>query len=136
MYDFKKYKCLYIISAICLGCFSATFLLMPILNYVPIEYTRLTSIILGAIFWLTGLVGYTLLIYIYKRTGERKKQRIYIFANKITIIIDIVFLLGVFSLILILILDLTSSYWGYLTIFILVMSVNAHLIFSRNYLRK
>lgn len=136
MYESKKYKCLYIISAICLVCFSSTFLLMPISNYLPIEYSRLSSMIIGIVFWLTGITGYTLLIFIYIKIKGKKKRKIYIFANGITIIADIAFLLGIICLILVLTLKLTSTYFGYVTIFILVLSLNVHLIFSRNYLRK
>lgn len=136
MYNFVKFKCLYIISAVCLVCFSSTFLFMPITNNVPIEYSRLVSIIIGTIFWFTGIVGYALLIYLYTRTIERKKRRIYIFANKITIIADVIFLIGIIYSVWILTMNLDSTYLGYLNIFILVMSVNLHLIFSRNYLRK
>lgn len=134
MYEIKKYKCLYVISAICLVCFAITFLLMPISNYVPIEYSRISSMIIGTIFWLTGITGYSLLIFLYKNI--KGKRKIYIFANRITIIADIAFLLGIICFILALSLKLTSTYLGYVAIFILVLSLNVHLIFSRNYLRK
>ena len=138
MYKSKKLKCLYIISIVCLICFSSMFLFMPITNYVPIEYSRLTTVIIGAIFWVTGIVGYVSLIILYKKIEAKKKRKrkIYIFTNKITIVADIAFLLGFICMILILILNLTSTYLGYLTVFILVMSINAHWIFSGNYLRK
>lgn len=134
MYEIKKYKCLYVISAICLVCFAITFLLMPISNYVPIEYSRISSMIIGIIFWLTGITGYSLLIFLYKNI--KGKRKIYIFANRITIIADIAFLLGIICFILAIFLKLISTYLGYITIFILVLSLNVHLIFSRNYLRK
>lgn len=136
MYEFKKYKCLYIIAAICLVCFAITFLLMPISNYVLIKYSRISSMIIGAIFWLTGITGYTLLIFLYKKIKGKRKRKIYIFANRITIIADIAFLVGIICCILAISLKLTSTYLGYVTIFILVLSLNVHLIFSRNYLRK
>ena len=59
MYEYKKYKSMYIISAICLICFASTFLLMLISNYVPIEYLKISAIIIGIVFWLTGIIGYT-----------------------------------------------------------------------------
>lgn len=136
MYEFNKYKGIYIISAICLVCFASTFLLMPISNYVPIEYSRISSMIIGIVFWLTGITGYTLLIFLYKKVKGKRKRKVYIFANRITIIADIVFLLGIICFILVLSLELISTYWGYINIFILVLSLNVHLIFSRNYLRK
>lgn len=136
MCEFKKYKCLYIIVAICLVCFSITFLLMPISNYVPIEYSRISFMIIGTIFWLTGITGYTLLIFLYKKIKGKRKRKIYIFANRITIIADIAFLLGIICCILAISLKLTSTYLGYVTVFILVLSLNLHFIFSRNILSK
>lgn len=94
MYEYKKYKSMYIISAICLICFASTFLLMPISNYVPIEYSRISAMIIG------------------------------------------VFLLGIICSILVLSLKIASTYFGYITIFILVLSLNLHFIFSRNILGK
>ena len=123
-------------SAICLICFACTFLLMPISNYVPIEYSRISAMVIGIVFWLTGIIGYSLLFVLYRNIKGKKKRRIYIFANRITIIADIVFLLGIICGILVLSLKIASTYFGYITIFILVLSLNVHLIFSRNYLRK
>lgn len=131
MCEYKKYKSMYIISAICLICFASTFLLMPISNYVSIEYSKISAMIIGIVFWLTGIIGYTLLIFLHKKNKGRKKRKLYVFANRITIIADIVFLLGIMCFALVLFLKLTSTYLGYVTIFILVLSLNVHLIFSR-----
>lgn len=136
MYEYKKYKSMYIFSAICLICFASTFLLMPISNYVPIEYSRISAMIIGVVFWVTGIIGYSLLFVLYRNIKGKKKRRIYIFANRVTIIADIVFLLGIICSILVLSLKIASTYFGYITIFILVLSLNLHFIFSRNYLRK
>lgn len=136
MYEYKKYKRMYIISAICLICFASTFLFMPITNYVPIEYSRISAMVIGIVFWLTGIIGYTFLIFLYKKIRGKNKRKIHIFANRITIIVDIVFLLGIICGMLVFSLKLASTYFGYITIFILVLSLNLHFIFGRNILRK
>ncbi|MGN0317027.1 MAG: hypothetical protein ACI4E1_03725 [Lachnospira sp.] len=134
MYELKVLKRLYYISAICLVIFASTFLFMPITNIVPVQYTRLSSVIIGAVFWITGLVGYGLLAFLY--IGKKKKERnFYFFSNKITAISDVMFLVGIVSFVSILLLELTTTYLGYVAIFITILSFNMHWIFSRNYLR-
>ena len=103
---------------------------------MPIEYSRISAMVIGIVFWLTGIIGYSLLFVLYRNIKGKKKRRIYIFANRITIIADIVFLLGIICGILVLSLKIASTYFGYITIFILVLSLNLHFIFSRNILRK
>ena len=136
MYEYKKYKRMNINTAISLICFASTFLFMPITNYVPIEYSRISAMIIGVVFWVTGIIGYSLLFVLYRNIKGKKKRRIYIFAIRITIIADIVFLLGIICGILVLSLKIASTYFGYITIFILVLSLNLHFIFSRNILRE
>lgn len=135
MHEYKKYRSMYIISAICLICFASTFLLMPISNYVPIEYSRISAMIIGIVFWATGIIGYSLLFVLYRKI-KGKKRRFYFFANRITVIADIVFLLGIICGTLVLYLKIASTYFGYINLFILVLSLNIHFIFSRNFLRK
>lgn len=135
MYELKVLKRLYYLSAICLVIFAETFLFMPITNIVPIEYTRLSSVIIGAVFWITGLAGYGLLALLYIGKRKKKKRNFYFFTNKITAISDVMFLIGVASFVLIVVLDLTITYLGYVAIFITILSFNMHWIFSRNYLR-
>lgn len=135
MYETYKLKRLYIISAICLMSFSGTFLFMPISNAVPIKYARLSAAFIGVIFWITGILGYTLLIFIYTKRSKRKKRKIYIFSNKITAIADILFFIGIVSLAMLIVFNKSATYWAYLAIFITVLSWNIHWLFSRNYMR-
>lgn len=133
MCEANKEKRLHIMSAVCLLIFSGTFLAMPISNYVSVGYSRRISVIIGIMFWLTGIAGYSLLIYLYKKARNKDNRKIHIFENKYAAIADVLFFIGVIGLVLIIILNLQASYLAYLVMFIIVLSINGHLIFSINY---
>lgn len=135
MCELKVYKRLYFLSAICLVIFPATFLFMPITNIVPIEYTRFSTVVIGTVFWITGLVGYGLLAFLYIGKRRKKNRAFYLFSNKITAISDVMFIIGIASCVLIVVCKLITTYLGYVAIFITILSFNMHWIFSRNYLR-
>jgi O-antigen/teichoic acid export membrane protein len=107
---------------------------MPITNTVPIEDARLLKIIIGSVFWATSIIGYTLLILVYSKRNKRKRRRSFLLANRITIIADIMFLMGIVGFVVLTILDMTSVYLAYVAIFIIALSWNIHWLFSRNYL--
>lgn len=133
MCEANKEKRLHIMSAVCLLIFSGTFLAMPISNYVSVGYSRRISVIIGIVFWLTGIAGYSLLIYLYKKARNKDNRKIHILENKYAAIADVLFFTGVIGFALIIILNLLTSYLAYFAIFIIVLSINGHLIFSINY---
>ena len=126
---------LYIISMICLLIFPFTFLMMPFINTVSLEWSKVLAMAIGILFWFTGIVGYGLLILINIRR-KKKQRRTYICTNKITKIADTMFLIAITGLIIFALNDLVSSYWWYVSIFAIAMSWNIHWLFSRNYWRK
>lgn len=133
MCEANKEKRLHIMSAVCLLIFSGTFLAMPISNYVSVGYSRRISVIIGIVFWLTGIAGYSLLIYLYKKARNKDNRKIHILENKYAAIADVLFFAGVIGFALIIILNLLTSYLAYFAIFIIVLSINGHLIFNINH---
>ena len=65
----------FIISAVCLTIFSSTFLFMPVTNNISASYARYASIAIGIVFWVSGLIGYGILIYLYFEKKKAKKEK-------------------------------------------------------------
>lgn len=135
MYSVKMRR-LYIISIIMLVLFAATFLIMPVSNYISGTYSKIAYLIVGIVFWISGIGGYSILVYIYaierKRRDKRRKNRFFFFSNLFTKVADISFLVGVILLIILLCTKLSTHYVVYINIFSIVLSFNAHWLFSRN----
>ncbi len=133
-----KEKRLYIVSIVLLMIFPCSFLLMPISNYVQIEYSRLVSILIGAVFWITGIGGYVALVIVYsmKKTKGQRKGQIFIFTNTITAIADVAFVLGLAVLAVLIMKKLTAFYVTYVDIFFIVAAWNMHWLFSRDFQKK
>lgn len=132
----KKIRSLFIIANVLLSLFSATFLAMPITTHVPLEYSQMAAMIVGGIFWLTAISGYSVLIYIYryvkKIENRKKRRRWYLFSNRISAIADMLFLIGMICLGVMIYLGVTQYYAVYVVLFILALSFNVHWLFGRN----
>lgn len=123
----------YIIALILLSVFSTTFLLMPIPAHISSKYSKILLFIIGSIFWGSGIVGYLLLFKVHKaerqKVHQERKQRL--FSNVLTTVADTCFLVGVAVLAIIIFLKQTNGYMVYFNLFIIVISFNAHWLFSR-----
>lgn len=134
--SYEKERRYYILALVLLIVFSATFLIMPISNYVPYESSRPFLFITGIVFWGTGIVGYLLLLKVYK--AEKQKERRQregkqkLFSNVLTTIADTCFILGIIVFVVLVFTKQVNGYMAYLNIFIIVMSFNAHWLFSRD----
>lgn len=132
----KKIRTLFIIANVVLFLYSTTFLAMPITTHVPYEYSQIAAMIVGSVFWVTAISGYSILIYIYRYMGksEKRKRKIrwYLFSNKISAVADMLFLIGVICLGVMIYLNITRYYAVYVVLFIIALSFNAHWLFGRN----
>lgn len=105
MNQIKRKRLYYGLAAILLSCFSGTFLLMPLAGRFSRENGRAVLACVGALFWITGIGGYTLLFLARRaerRMGRKEEgaKRIGIFpVNTVARILDIVFAVGVVILI-------------------------------------
>lgn len=128
----------FIISELCLIIFSSTFLFMPITNSDTFSYARYVTVAIGIVFWMSGFLGYGILIYLYltQKKTRKTQRKCYIFSNSIVSVVDIVFVLGILGMITLCLLGMSSTYMGYLCLFIIVFSMNTHLLYSRKYIRE
>lgn len=120
-----------------LALFSLSFLLMPIPNFVPIEYMRISQVLIGIWFWGTGISGYYFLIKSLQekrkeRLRERDYRRIFMFVDVVTSIFDIIFCASIIGLLILIKNRMTSNYIAYVDICLMILSFNGHWIFSRN----
>lgn len=128
----------FIISAVCLTVFPITFLFMPIANSDSFSYARCATVSTGIVFWISGLLGYGILIYLYltKKKTKKNRRKCYLFSNSIVSVADIVFVLGILGMLTSCLIGMSSTYMGYLCLFIIVFSMNTHLLYSREYIRE
>ncbi len=128
----------FIISAVSLTVFPISFLFMPIANSDSFSYARYATVSTGIVFWMSGLLGYGILIYLYltKKKTKKTQRKFYIFSNSIVSVADIVFVLGILGMITLCLIGMSSTYMGYLCLFIIVFSLNTHLLYSRKYIRE
>ena len=138
MRERNKINMYFIISELCLIIFPSTFLFMPITNSDTFCYSRYVTVAIGIVFWMSGFLGYGILIYLYltKMKTRKTQRKCYIFSNSIVSVADIVFVLGILGMITLCLLSMSSTYMGYLCLFIIVFSLNAHLLYSRKYIRE
>ena len=73
----KRKRWYYRLAAILLSCFSGTFLLMPLAGRFPQKNAKVVLACVGALFWITGIGGYTLLLLAYRaeRRTDGKDER-------------------------------------------------------------
>lgn len=134
----NKINMYFIISDLCLIIFPITFLFMPITNSDTFIYARCVTVAIGIVFWMSGLFGYGILMYLYfiKKKARKTMEKCYIFSNTIVLVSDIVFVIGILGMIASCLLGMSSTYMGYLCLFIIVSSLNTHLLYSRKYIRE
>ena len=128
MRERNKINMYFIISEFCLIIFPSTFLFMPITNSDTFCYARYVTVAIGIVFWMSGFLG--------KKKTRKTQRKCYIFSNSIVSVADIVFVLGILGMITSCLLSMSSTYMGYLCLFIIVFSLNVHLLYSRKYIRE
>lgn len=101
MRERNKINMYFIISELCLIIFPSTFLFMPITNSDTFCYARYVTVAIGIVFWMSGFLGYGILIYLYltKMKTRKTQRKCYIFSNSIVSVADIVFVLGILGMI-------------------------------------
>lgn len=80
MRERNKINMYFIISELCLIIFPSTFLFMPITNSDTFCYARYVTVAIGIVFWMSGFLGYGILIYLYltkMKTRKTQKNAIY-----------------------------------------------------------
>lgn len=130
----KRQRLYYLISIVMLTVFSGTFLLMPLSERVSADRARLIMVLTGAVFWVSCLSGYGTLLMAYRscqHKNDRKQRKVYVFSNIPTKVADIIFLAGLILGLVIAIGGWTGNYIVYIDIFMIVLGINMHLLFSR-----
>lgn len=136
MFFRKKYRD-YIISFISLIVFSATFLVMPIANYISYQHSKVFLLISGTVFWTSGIIGYSFLFKIYRMEKLNDKEKTKKIVQRTLVkIADICLILGISIFLLLICAGETNGYMVYLNIFVIVLSWNMHLLFSKNFYHK
>lgn len=80
MRERNKINMYFIISELCLIIFPSTFLFMPITNSDTFCYARYVTVAIGIVFWMSGFLGYGILIYLYltkRKQGRLRENVIY-----------------------------------------------------------
>lgn len=124
----------YLLAAILLFCFSCTFLIMPLTNRVSQNNARIVLVSVGMLFWLTGIGGYTFL-FLTRRTERRRggkdegaKRKGIFPANRMAVILDLVFAVGVVVLIAWSGKLFMQRYGAYVVLFITTMAFHMRLL--------
>ena len=123
---------------------SFTFLLMPIANYMQNGWKqRLVLVIVGILFWISFISGYTLLIITNKKFRklfvqgnpevESKLPNCFeFFSNTYAAVADAILIAVIVVLIVITILGRMTGVFPYIVLAILVFSINIHCLFNGN----
>lgn len=80
MRERNKINMYFIISEFCLIIFPSTFLFMPITNSDTFCYARYVTVAIGIVFWMSGFLGYGIMIYLYltkRKQGRLRENAIY-----------------------------------------------------------
>ena len=130
----KRGRLYYRLAAVLLFCFSGTFLLMPVANWISQRNTRIVLVSVGVLFWLTGIGGYTLLFLAHRaehRTGDkdgRQKRKGSFPANRVAVTLDIVIVVGVVVLIAWSGKLFMQRYGAYVVLFVTTMAFHMRLL--------
>lgn len=130
----KRQRLYYLISVVMLTVFSGTFLLMPLSEKVSADRARPIMVLTGAVFWVSCLSGYGTLFMAYRNcrhNNDGRQRKVYVFSNIPTKIADIIFLAGLILGLVIAIGGWIGDYIVYIDIFMIVLGINMHLLFSR-----
>jgi len=141
MFSTKKMKLCYMLSALLLTVFSGTFLAMPLPYIISDEYTRMAAVLIGSVFWVSCIAGYTLLFVLNHfdqkmSKNKQKKDKLFSFPNTPTMVADLLFAMGVIVFVILLRSKFRTHYIVYVNLFAVVLSLNLHLLFSRNMYKK
>lgn len=130
----------YLLSAILLFCFSGTFLLMPVAGRADRENVRAALGAVGALFWLTGIGGYTLLVLARRSDGtretaertagnkKRENTKPDFPAGRVTVALDIVVAAGVVTLLVWSGKWFMQRYGAYVVLFITTIAFHMRLL--------
>lgn len=137
MFDRKENRH-YIGAMIALNIFSATFLIMPISNYIWYEYAKIFSFITGLIFWGSGIIGHYFWFAIYRdeKSENKAHRKRKLFLNPLTTIAGILFIIGFVIFAILIVAEQTQRYLMYVSIFMMITSFHAHWLFSTDFIVK
>ena len=130
----KRKRWYYRLAAILLSCFSGTFLLMPLAGRFPQKNAKVVLACVGALFWITGIGGYTLLLLAHwaerRMDGkdERAKRTGIFPVNTAALILDIIFAVGVVILTLWSGKLFMQRYGAYVVLFVTTMAFHMRLL--------
>lgn len=134
MNQMKKRRLYYLLAAILLSCFSATFLLMPVAGSISQKNARIALVSVGMLFWLTGIGGYTML-FLAHRTDRRMggkdkgtKGKGIFPVNRVTVTLDIVVAVGAVLLIAWSGKLFMQRYGAYVVLFVTTMAFHMRLL--------
>lgn len=142
MNQIKRRRLYHLLSAILLSCFSGTFLLMPVAGRVDQGNVRAALGLVGALFWLTGIGGYTLFFLARRRDGkgeraektaekkkrEKKKEKQGFTVDGVTVALDIVIVVGIVILLVWSGKLFMQRYGAYVVLFITTMAFHTRLL--------
>lgn len=142
----KKLKRYFHGSIVMLTIFPMTFLIMPISNMLDGIPQRILFALVGSMFWLSFISGYVLLFLVKHKSkkvdgfGDKKEldqnkkwyRRFHLFTNVPTVAADTAFIAALIVLLILSHRGNTAGYVIYVDIFILVFSLNIHLLFGGN----
>lgn len=141
--DMKQTERLFQGSVVSISLTSVTFLLMPAANYLTGGFRRVFLFMLGAVFWLSLVAGYGILILIYRNNRERLKQYSEIsdkpdmleqkkglIPNREVMIADLAIVVAVIIGIILWIRGKPSQYLIYVVLAVLAEAVNMHFLFN------
>ena len=142
MNQIKRRRLYHLLSAILLSCFSGTFLLMPVAGRVDQGNVRAALGLVGALFWLTGIGGYTLFFLARRRDGKgeraektaekkkrkKKKEKQGFTVDGVTVALDIVIVVGIVILLVWSGKLFMQRYGAYVVLFITTMAFHTRLL--------
>lgn len=134
MEKMKKLRLYYLFSAVMLFLFSGTFLIMPVANRISQRDARIFLVVVGVLFWVSGISGYALAFLAYRmerrmgRKEEIRKRRNIFSASWVMVFLDIVFAGGVLVLFILSKRRFMQEYGAYVILFVSVMAFNMRLL--------
>ena len=136
----KRYlKLLWYLAVIFTSVMAMTFLFMPIAADFNNPNRSEFMLATGIVFWSSFLIGYAswMIAIVASRKDRKEKQRFKfgIFCNAPTAFFDMTFCVALICIVVSVLLKKTQDYSIYICIFLLILSLNMHGLFSGNLYR-
>lgn len=142
MKNVRKIKRLFWLAVSFLFLMSGTILFMPMVSKTG-ENNRQVLLLIGTVFWISAIVGYTMLMlanserkwFLKNKVGIDNKMNclpgiITFFTNVPATIADVVAILSFVLMVIINFTDRRYDYISYVLLFLLVLSLNMHCLFN------